>query len=218
MASSRATTRAPGDILIAGRKTINDWHAFRTTLVPGGDAATWQEAFDEYFHARLSSRYLKPITTLQKSGLQQGEGFSIVAIQCSLIEFLESTLQGKSYRYRRKGDPALGQYEYSDSGNTFESFLVNRRPFNAEFTAPLAHDFYVSVRCGVLHEARTKNGWTVLAKNGGRQTIDANKRIIYRDNFQAALISFVNWYKRELPSNAGLQEALIRKFDSLCVG
>jgi len=36
-------------------------------------------------------------------------------------------------------------------------------------------------------------------------------------NFQKALGKFVKWYKSELPSNVGLQEAFLRKFDSLCV-
>jgi hypothetical protein len=33
----------------------------------------------------------------------------------------------------------LGQREYSLSGGIFESFLVNRPPFNREFTQQLAH-------------------------------------------------------------------------------
>jgi hypothetical protein len=145
-----------------------------------------------------------------------GEGFSIVAIQCSLIEFLESTIQGKRYRFRRNGDPRLGPYEYSISSGIFESFLVNRPPFNREFTQPVAQDFYESVRCGVLHEARTKNGWTISAKSKNRTVIEPNLKIVYRDNFQSALLDFVEWYKRELPSTRDLQEAFVRKFNSLC--
>ena len=147
----------------------------------------------------------------------RGEGFSIAAVQCSLIEYLESTIQGKSYRYRRDGDPPLGQYEYSNSGSIFESFLMNRPPFDGEFPQQLARDFYVSVRCGVLHEARTKNGWTILAKSKTGQIIDATLKIVYRDNFQSGLLRFVKWYKGELPSRRDLQEAFLRKFDSLCL-
>ncbi len=185
-------------------------------MITGGDAVRWKKAFKSYFQARLSYRYLKPITTLQHSGTTAGEGFSIVAIQCSLIEFLESTLQGKSYRRRRNGDPPLGQYEYSISSGIFESFLVNRPPFDREFTKPLAHDFYESVRCGVLHEARTKNGWTILRKSKNGTVVEPDLKIIYRDNFQSALLEFVEWYKRELPSRRDLQEAFLRKFNSLC--
>ena len=216
MTTSKSTTRLPGDFLIAGKKRVSDWRIFEPTLVPGGDARRWEKAFKDYFHARLSSRYLKPIKTLQKNDTMSGEGFSIVAIQCSLIEYLESTLQGKSYVYSRNGVPPLGPHEYSNSGGIFESFLIHRTPFDVEFNHPCAHDFYVSVRCGVLHEARTKNGWTILAKNKTGNIIDAGRKIVYRDNFQSALLKFVKWYKRELPLRRDFQEAFLRKFDSLC--
>jgi hypothetical protein len=74
----------------------------------GGPRLLRSEAGVEVSHA---------IDTLQQNDSQREEGFSIVAVQCSLIEFLESTIQGKSYRYRRDGDPQLGQYEYSNSGS-----------------------------------------------------------------------------------------------------
>jgi hypothetical protein len=136
---------------------------------------------------------------------------------CSLIEFLESAVQGKSYRYRPKGAPSLGPYEYSSGSDIFVSFLINRAPFKNDFIEATARDFYEGVRCGLLHEARTKNGWTIWATHSGGQTIDANQKIIYRDNFQAGLLAFVEWYKGALPSDHPLQEAFIRKFDSLCV-
>ncbi len=206
-----------GDIYIAGSKTTDDWKAFKPTLAPGGNPAVWETAFAEYFHGRLSARYLDPIKVLQDNGTLQGEGFSIAAIQCSLIEFLESAVQGKSYRLLR-GGPPLGPHEYSRSGDMFESFLVNRVPFNTEFDAARAHDFYEGVRCGLLHEARTKNGWVIWAKHGSR-IIDATgaQKILYRDDFQKGLLDFVAWYKSAMTSDSAIQEAFIRKFDSLCV-
>jgi hypothetical protein len=91
-------------------------------------------------------------------------------------------------------------------------------PFNTEFDARTAHDFYEGVRCGLLHEARTKNGWVIWAKHGSR-IIDAPgaQKILYRDDFQKALLEFVAWYKGALTSDSAIQEAFIRKFDSLCV-
>jgi hypothetical protein len=218
MTANKPTARATSDFFIAGKKKVSHWRAFETRLTVGGTPTLWKKAFTDYFHARLSSRYLKPLKTLQESGLMRGEGFSIVAIQCSLIGFLESTIQGKSYRYRRNTDPPLGQYEYSNSSGMFESFLMNRPPFDGEFiTQLLAPDFYASVRCGVLHEARTKNGWTILAKSKTGQLIDANLKIVYRDNFQSWLLKFMKWHKAELPLGGNLQEAFLREFDSLCL-
>ncbi len=206
-----------GDTYIAGSKTTDDWKVFKPKLAPGGDPAAWETAFTEYFHGRLSARYIDPVKVLQDNGTFQGEGFSIAAIQCSLIEFLESTVQGMSYRFLRRGD-TLGPYEYSRSGDMFESFLVNRAPFNAEFNATTAHDFYEGVRCGLLHEARTKNGWVIWAKHGGR-IIDVTgaSKILYRDDFQTALLDFIAAFKVMLTSDPLIQAAFIRKFDSLCL-
>jgi hypothetical protein len=213
---NKSASRLPGDFIIAGEKRVSDWQTFKSTLTVGGDIASWEKAYTDYFYARLWHRYIKPIEILQSSGSTAGEGFSIVVIQCSLIEFLESTIQGISYVYSRNGNPPVGRYEYSNSGAIFESFLTNRPPFNREFGPQESHDFYVSVRCGVLHEARTKNGWTILAKNKSGQIIDANLKVVYRDNFQSALEDFSQWYKQELSVNRDFQAALIRKFDGLC--
>lgn len=207
-----------GDIHIAGSLTTDDWKAFKPSLA-AGDRAQWEKAFTDYFHTRLRLRYLDPIKVLQDNGAFQGEGFSIAAIRCSLVEFLESSVQGKSYRFLRKGDAPLGPYEYSSSSDIFTSFLRNRTPFDKDFTdEQTARDFYEGVRCGLLHEARTKKGWTIWAKDGRGKTADTNQKIMYRDNFQTGLLAFVGWYERELPTDRTLQEAFIRKFDSLCVG
>jgi len=74
-----------GDTYIAGSKTTDDWKAFKSKLAPGGDPVAWETAFTDYFHGRLSARYLDPIKVLQDNGSSLGEGFSIAAIQCSLI-------------------------------------------------------------------------------------------------------------------------------------
>jgi hypothetical protein len=209
---------APRDmsVCIAGSKTIYDWQVFRAMLAPGGNADRWREAFDGYFHARLLLRYLNPIKLLQEDGTFQGEGFSIVAIQCTLIEFLESTIQGRIYRYCRPSDPLLGAHEYFNSGDLFVSFLSGRQPFARDFNRQLARDFYEGVRCGLLHEARTKGGWTIWAKSPAANIISTTPKIVYRDDFNAALLEFIDWYKGALPIDRALQEAFIRKFDSLC--
>lgn len=213
----KSTPKFPGDFIIAGKKRVSDWQAFKATLAGGGHAV-WDKAYTDYFHARLWHRYLESIKILQKrTGSPAGEGFSIVAIQCSLIEYLESTIQGKSYVYSRKGKPPVGQHEYANSGAMFEDFLTTRPPFKNEFSPQEAHNFYVHIRCGVLHEARTKNGWTISAKSKSGQIIDANLKVVYRDNFQSGLEAFAQWYKNELSVNTAFQEAFIRKFDGLCI-
>jgi len=151
--------------------------------------------------------------------LRRGEGFAIAAIQCSLIEFLESTLQGKNYRYVKAGDPPIDpQFEYSGSRQMFVDFLLNRAPFSKEFTSPVAHDFYESVRCGLVHEARTKGDWLIRAKApaGTRRCIDPARKLLYRDNFHDALLTFIGNYEADLLNSNTVQDAFIRKYDALC--
>jgi len=211
------TLSSPDNVRIAGRKSCKDWESFRTKLVPGGAQDLWQRAASNYFHKRIATRYLDPIAASKKLRKYQGEGFSIVAIQCSLIEFLESTVQGVSYRYRRCGSVTpLAAHEYSDSQRLFVDFLRKRQPFANDFTTrKIALDFYVGVRCGLLHEARTKNGWLIRA-DGPTIVSLAPKKIVYRNNFQKALEEFIKWYETALESQIDLQEAFIQKFNTLC--
>ncbi|MBZ0291817.1 MAG: hypothetical protein K8L99_04545 [Anaerolineae bacterium] len=209
---------------IAGDKTDLDWDAFKTGLVSGESPDLWEEAFEVYFSKRLKTRYFKPIQLLRakRNAEYEGEGFAIVTIQCSLIEFLETTVQGISFRLARTGDPPLGPFEYGigHSGAIFRSFLRNRQPFPTVFTNDsLADDFYSSVRCGLLHEARTKSPWIIRA--GGPEgmfvEITPAEKIIYRNRFQDALQIFIMMYKADLLSNPATQDAFVRKFNSLCI-
>jgi hypothetical protein len=201
------------DEQISGTKTRADWLGIRTQLLKFDESADWEMVFREFFLSRLELRYLGPIKVLQENGTFQGEGFSIAAIQCSLIEFLESASLGMSYRYLKKGE-TLGPFEYSSSSATFIHFLTTRTPFNNEFTDSVARDFYEGIRCGLLHEAQTKNGWRIWAS--GSSIIDAAERILFRDNFQSALLGFVGDYGTQLQNDKELQAAFVRKFDYLC--
>jgi hypothetical protein len=203
------------NVHIAGRKTRDDWVAFRNTLTVGGDAEAWGHAFEDYFQTRLDLRYLNPIRILREHETFEGEGFSILALQCTLIEFLESTVQGVNYRYLRRGERCCS-YEYSDSSKLFADFLCKRHPFARDFDASVAREFYREIRCGLLHEARTKGGWRVRAEAPDGTVIDRTRRIVYRNTFQDALDQFIRWYHDALPGDVTLQEAFIRKFNSLC--
>jgi hypothetical protein len=201
---------------IAGWKTADDWRAMKQQFVNNGDAALWKKAYDEFFVARLNARYLEPIRVLQENGTFSGEGFSIVAIQCSLVEFLETTVRGVSYRYTR--DPkTLGPHEYSSSSTVFTEFLRSREPFRHHFDEATAVAFYENIRCGLLHEARTKGGWRIWAESTDGSIVDPNKKIVYRNDFQTAFQTFITSYGIDLPQSADLQAAFIRKFDALCL-
>jgi hypothetical protein len=204
------------DLQISGTSTVAEWNAHRPAL---GDAPpeTWHRTFDQFLGGRLRLRYLDPITTLQDSGSYRGEGFSIVTIQVALIEFLAATVSGLSYRLVKRGEPPLGQFEYSQSGTLFSGFLESQAPFQVDFPGDAADQFYKNVRCGLLHEARTKQSWSIWAASGQGQIVDAVRKIVFRDDLQNALLQFIAQYRARLGADQDIQEAFVRKIDSLCV-
>lgn len=197
-----------GEDYIAGWKTRTEWQNLKARIAQG--TAGWDEAFRDFYQRRLDTRYLNPITCIQERGAFEGEGFAIAALQCTLIEFLESTEQGTNYVYRNPGP-----HEYSKSQDVFVSFLTKRYPFAGSFNQVEAKSFYMGVRCGLLHEARTQSGWRIWASALQGQITDSGRKILDRDNFQAALLKYIEDYGVRLTKDPNLQAAFIRKFDAL---
>lgn len=201
------------DFKIAGGKRASDWVKFKERLVSGlCNPEDWAVAFHECFEVRIQSRYLKPIAQLEKNSTLEGEGFSIVTIQCALIEFLAATQTGKRYKFLRNGEK-LGEFEYNKSRELFVNFLSSSEPFNSAFDQEIANDFYSSVRCGLLHEAATKNGWKIWASN--EKIVCADRKIVFRDSLQKAIKEFLKKFGERLLTEEELQKAFVRKFDHL---
>lgn len=200
------------DVEIAGRVRASDWWRARETLTVGGDPDTWSAVFERFFQKRMQTRYLAPIRAIQDLHTGDGEGFSMVALQCTLIEFLAAVRIGKTHRAVPK--ETLGEHEYNDSKKLFVSFLRTQTPFCDAFaTNRQALDFYVSVRCGLLHEARTKGRWRI--HQSGDRSIDAAKGIVYRDTLQNDLEAYIASYGLSLRDDRDLQKGFLRKFDVL---
>jgi hypothetical protein len=203
---------------IAGDKTVFDWNSLRNNLNNYNDSSLWTEVYNDFYLARLNDRYLTPIKSIKDNGQYTGEGFSIMVIICSLVEFLETTYQGKNYRHRKKSDPPLGAFEYSKSEEIFIDFLTKQNPFNTQFDLQTSKEFYSHVRCGLLHEARTNGRWTILGCSENNTFIKKTTEeiIVYRDNFYEAIQIFIDNYKIELLSNTDRKDAFLRKYDKLC--
>jgi hypothetical protein len=111
----------------------------------------------------------------------------------------------------------LGQYEYCTSGDVFAAFLFKREPFSKTFNEETAEDFYRNVRCGLLHEARTKGGWRIWADGPDHVVADIAAKKVFRNNFQTALLEYIETFEAELLASRELRDAFVRKFDSLCI-
>lgn len=213
-----------------GNKTKKDWMEIRSKLISDfNNEQTWKEV-SELFNLRLESRYFQPIDCILDMKTTSGEGFAVMTLICSLIEFLESSYQGKIYNFSLKKET---KFEYKDPGQKFKKFLTGHEPFKAVFSkeiidqleekVTLADDFYSNVRCGLLHEAATKNGWVIKTQSKNNSSnlrcviFEGNQKIIYRDLFFEEIKKYVCNYLQEIKNGNidGLREKLCRKIDSL---
>lgn len=202
---------------ISGNLTVQDWLNQKKLLKenPSGDSL-WCGAF-EFFEKRIITRYLKPIEAIENDSDIEGEGFAITAILCSLIEALETFRSGKAYRRASKGNPLNPQTEYFQSQDIFEEFLKKREPFRIHFAiGNRATSFYENVRCAVLHEAATRNGWRIRIDTATLVEERGSAIILNRILFVQAVKQYMGIYKAELLQSDQLKEALINKFDSIC--
>lgn len=213
---ANAAKSLPVRTRIAGRQTVASWSARKAKLIIGGDQGDWRSAYADFFYERLRVRYLRPIQLLEETRRWNGEGFAIVALQCSLIEFLGATLQGKKYKHDPDGANTDPDAEYSGSAKMFTWFLTSAPPFNEHFDKKSASAFYSNVRCPLLHEARTSGGWVIRVGGVSEDLIDKNEKIVWRDRFPGAFRKFLSWYEEELATNKDYQSAFLRKLNGLC--
>lgn len=195
-------------VTISGHLTSDDWHGFKRNLKVSNDPHHWLIAYECFLKKRIHSRYLAPVETIRKYGTLEGEGFAMVSIQCAIIEFLAALRAGMNHSVK-----AIGEYEYRNSSSFYKTFLCNAPMFSENFDEAGANDFYTSIRCALLHEARTKNGWKIWAE--GDTAIDFKKKYLFRNNFQSLIESYLDHYKIELQESPTLQAAFIRKIDHL---
>ena len=226
------------DIKIAGKKTIKEWNDLvgkvgedEELKIDYGNNEKWAEVF-EFFEERIKTRYLNPIDAILNMKSNNGEGFAVVNLQCSLIETIESFINGwvsefdqKKRKTIWKKEGIIAKYPNSNNGKNirnidiFISFFENRKPFNLyKIKGDL---FFWNVRCSLLHETQTKNGWKILA-DGVDKSID--NKIIYRNNFQRDLKLLIEEYKKAIIFKEKfcdiepkvLRENFIAKFNHIC--
>jgi len=107
----------------------------------GFERASDREAIADFFSKRFTERFVAPIEKEPK------HGFTTMAVSCLLIETLESFWSGWPSTHGR-------------SELAFCRFF-SRSP---RFHLLLGHvpEFYGHVRCGILHQAETTGGWTIM--------------------------------------------------------
>jgi hypothetical protein len=189
----------------------------------------WLDVIND-LEERINKTHFEPIETLQILGELKGEGFSILTLQCALIETFAAFKKGLVYHKGRFPSNDL----YYQNSNVFKSFLANEdefknsfHPANAKSRDISTDNFYRDVRCGLMHGARTLGNWTINAQLEERipenQTDFTEKRgdriRVDRKILNRQLVAFRNRYIDQLKNPGGegnnLRRRLGRKLDEL---
>jgi len=170
----------------------DQWHALQ---LEEPDSADWRTAVS-VLKSRILVRYLQPVDILineeaDKEGWDRRFGFTVLAIDCLLVETLGAFIEGLTTTD-------------GVSKKTFCSFLTTRPEFANEFPKPVAEQFYRDFRCGILHQAETSNqskvwsvGPIIWDKNG---SLVVNRNAFHQTLTQA----FLN-YLEELSDPCAIQ-------------
>lgn len=227
-------------IRISADKTVADWKLLRVRLIesaPCFDPPDVEEAFS-LFKVRIETRFLRPIRRILEMGENLGEGMAAAALECILIEHLEATFQGKLYAaplFAEEISELAGVLRvpevdaakltppcrYSSSASLFESFLTGHEPFSRYFNKRSASVFFRKVRCGLLHEAATKDQTLVRKEcaTDPNQLVEmqaSRNLILYGTPFLHGIEQFLERFRHELLANPERVIGLVRKLDEIC--
>ncbi len=152
----------------------------------------------------MDGRFLDPISDLKD---KKYTGFLIMAIDCLLIETLQQFIEGVPETPRGKNE------------SYFKNFLISR--FEEDFDDKKAKMFYEQIRCGILHQAETKESSKIKISHElpiVKFTKEKDGLIINRKKFHEKLKKVIKLYIEELKdtTNILLRKNFRKKMDYIC--
>ena len=210
------------DTFISQFVPVSRWKDIRLDLIKGtlpdsDNPPDWESAY-KLLKKRIDTRFIDSIKWILSKKKDVGEGFSAVALQCILIEFLEALYEGKVYTTSKQPRG----FEYHSSKELFCNFLLKREPFSRCFKQrENAEGFFDNIRCGLLHEAATKGSSRINNAPTHEMIVffeqgDPRNMRIYRENFFNAILQFIGEYRKELLKDTTLKTNFIRRMDDIC--
>lgn len=237
---------------IAGENTKADWLNLRVHLRENLESTKyeyWLDAFDKYFRKRLNTKFLDSIANIiQKNEIQKieylknksnnkkklyylGEGFSIVIIECVVLEILASFRRGQtSNLHFRLNDNDVKFYRSNiinyeqrleqDSRELIINFLQKQKPFSNYFALPidknnpprtLADSFYSNYRNYLIHNGDTNNNCKIRVINNNDNRIIIHyyenkngnyETVLYRNALYFGITKYISEYRDEIIKNA----------------
>lgn len=238
---------------IAGNNTKADWLALRIHLRANLDSVSttfWQDAFDNYFRKRLKTKFLDSLGNIisinekQKEEFQNnhnpnrrrnyftGEGFSMVIIECVVLEILASFRKGQTSNNDLRIN-IIDREFYEDQGIVYDqrvnqdsrelliNFLKYQNPFRNDFSfvvdntinppKTLAHTFYGDYRNYLIHNGDTNHNCKIRVINKENTNLiistnvnqdGRNEILLYRNALYFGILRYITLFREEIVQNA----------------
>ncbi len=192
---------------IAPGFTCEDWNALDLSAPANDD---WDKAIS-VLRSRITERYIEPVDILieheeSKRPSERRFGFTILAIDCLLIETLQAFKDGNKETKPREGK------------SVFVKFLTQSSNLGKHFSSKeFAEEFYDSDRNGILHQAQIKKNHLVWSIGAVVRMVEG-AMIINRTDFHQCLKKDFEEYIQALRNvnNAELRGNFKLKMDTMC--
>jgi hypothetical protein len=146
-------------------------------------------AIAQFVYDRFHQRYLLPFEEVPRVA---NSGFAQMSVNCLMIETLESFRNGWNDTMEDATDAQGNKLYGSDIFNNFFTRYEAMKEFQG-----LGVEFYKSIRCGILHQAESKNGWRIV-RTKGAPVLDPTNRIIHSTKFRRRIKKCLRAYCDEL--------------------
>jgi hypothetical protein len=168
------------------------------------DSPDWKKAANMFLD-RISGRFLKPVRAIESHPdmkIKLFSGFSIIAIDCLIIETLYQFYKG------------VNETDI-EHATAFWHFFRDSVHFSPHFTRRKAKIFYSHFRCGLLHQAQTKMASKIrINENIMIQPVDKKDinigLIVDRDKFHKALRKEIFDFQNKIKSPQNQSDYLLR--------
>ena len=184
------------------------------------DRVAHRNELAQFVFSRLHGRYIRPFkyedSTYKKS---YKNGFSMMANSCLLIETFASFRERVFKDTNHKSEKCFGWFfltqdgflEFSEGGLTKDQYLSDNKIKNKG----IPREFYRNVRCGILHNGETRNGWKIQRRG---QLFDRETKTINAYTFMQGIEDSLNNYRKELLDaqvDSEIWDVLIDRIDFL---
>lgn len=139
-----------------------------------------RDGIADFIWERFTERYIRPLSV----DPAKKHGFCTMAISCLMIEALQSFWNGWPDT-RNSSREAYRSFfkQCQEQGSALGVFCEE------------ADDFYLGVRCGILHQAETTRGWRIHRK---RPLLEPHTKIINATLFHSELENVLAAYRDKL--------------------